>query len=143
MICSRCGENKDESHFYWRNETKGIRHKVCIACKSKLAAERWSTGNIKESNYASKLRRVQRAQDYIWSVLIDSECADCGEQNPVVLEFDHIGTDKFLGVSQMVSSNYGVEKIKQEIAKCQVVCANCHRIRTSVRGNHWRGKRLT
>lgn len=56
-------------------------------------------------------------------------------------EIDHIGTDKFMSVGQMISQNYGLEAIKREIAKCEIVCANCHKIRTSTRGNHWRFSR--
>lgn len=56
-------------------------------------------------------------------------CADCGyNENPVALDFDHVRGVKLKPVSQMMS--HGLEDILREIDKCDVVCANCHRIRT-------------
>lgn len=140
--CSKCGEEKSLSEFYWRNKAKGTRMSACKACRSTAAAQRWASGSEKESNYESKARRVQRAYDYIWSVLSTSSCADCDERNPLVFEFDHVRGTKIRDVGTMVVQNYGLQAIKDEIAKCEVVCANCHKIRTSTRANTWRVQRL-
>lgn len=56
-------------------------------------------------------------------------CADCGETNPIVLDFDHL-RDKKYNVSQMVHDGFSWVAIEKEMKKCEVVCANCHRIRT-------------
>lgn len=57
-------------------------------------------------------------------------CMDCGFNNPLALDFDHrVREEKFMGVSQMVH-RYSMERIWQEVAKCDVVCRNCHAIRT-------------
>ena len=136
--CIRCGETKPTEEFYWANKASGKRRSDCKTCRKAHRSERWANGSEKESNYAAKARRVERAREYIWSLFQKNSCADCGEANPVVFEFDHTGTDKFMSVAQMVSQNYGLESIKREIAKCEIVCANCHKIRTSMRGNHWR-----
>lgn len=58
-----------------------------------------------------------------------SGCMDCGETNPIVLDFDHL-KDKKYNVSRMIHDGFSWAAIKKEIAKCEVVCANCHRIRT-------------
>jgi transcription elongation factor Elf1 len=58
-----------------------------------------------------------------------SGCLDCGESNPIVLDFDHL-KDKKYNVSRMIHDGFSWAAIKKEIAKCEVVCANCHRIRT-------------
>ena len=60
-------------------------------------------------------------------------CTDCGETDPLVLEFDHIGDDKAADVSRLVVDGVSWERVAQEIAKCEVVCANCHRRRTAQR----------
>jgi len=57
-------------------------------------------------------------------------CADCGESDIVVLEFDH-QRDKVADVSLLARDGYSLDKIKREIDKCEVVCANCHRRRTA------------
>lgn len=57
-------------------------------------------------------------------------CADCGVQYPYyVMEFDHVRGDKVGNVNNLRWSK-GIAKIAEEIAKCEVVCANCHRQRT-------------
>jgi transcription elongation factor Elf1 len=58
-----------------------------------------------------------------------SGCVDCGESNHIVLDFDHLSNKKY-NVSRMIHDGFSWAAIKKEIAKCEVVCANCHRIRT-------------
>ena len=67
--------------------------------------------------------------------LKDVPCADCGgSYPPFVMDFDHrLGTAKLGGVSDMIFKDRGWEGIQVEISKCDVVCANCHRMRTHAR----------
>ena len=81
----------------------------------------------------AKLRNKQFVLDY----LLTHPCVDCDEADPVVLEFDHLG-DKEVDISALLSNGSSLSRIKKEIAKCEVVCANCHRRRTAKRGNHFR-----
>lgn len=47
------------------------------------------------------------------------------------MDFDHVNVrDKIKEVAYMVTRNWSLVKIKAEVKKCEVVCANCHRIRT-------------
>lgn len=65
----------------------------------------------------------------------NSPCLDCdGEFPPYVMEFDHVRGRKILAISTMVSRSFSLDAIRKEIAKCDVVCANCHRERTHKRG---------
>lgn len=75
----------------------------------------------RNKEYAIKLR--QEVTNY----LLSHPCIDCGESDPIVLEFDHVKGIKFKAISTMLSNKYSWEKIKAEIAKCEVRCANCHR----------------
>lgn len=68
----------------------------------------------------------------MWEYLRLHPCVDCGEADPVVLEFDHVRGTKRCNVSQMVSSYLSWATILKEIAKCDVRCANCHRRRTAI-----------
>ena len=61
-----------------------------------------------------------------------SGCMDCGETNPIVLDFDHLH-DKKYNISRMIHDGFSWKAIKKEIEKCEIVCANCHRIRTYYR----------
>ena len=66
----------------------------------------------------------------------DHPCVDCGETDPVVLEFDHLRDKKF-GIATGIR-NRNWQDVLDEIAKCDVVCANCHRRRTTKRGGFLR-----
>lgn len=58
----------------------------------------------------------------------DVPCADCGVKYPsYVMDFDHRGEKEFNIAN---SRSLGVIRLAQEISKCDVVCANCHRERT-------------
>ncbi|KKK53486.1 hypothetical protein LCGC14_3094290, partial [marine sediment metagenome] len=60
-------------------------------------------------------------------------CTDCGTNNPVVLDFDHLPEyEKSFTIGSNITSK-GMTRLFDEIAKCEVVCANCHRIRTKER----------
>ena len=78
-----------------------------------------------------KQRYYKEKRDYIIK-LTDVPCADCGKRYPYyVMDFDHKKfSDKIADVSRMFTRNWSLDKIKAEVKKCEVVCANCHRIRT-------------
>jgi hypothetical protein len=64
---------------------------------------------------------------------VEKGCVDCGyNQSPVALDLDHLG-DKYKNVSDMIQTGYGLARIMKEVAKCEVRCANCHRIVTQQR----------
>lgn len=78
-----------------------------------------------------KVQSKNRALMHEW--LSKHPCVDCGESDPIVLEFDHVRGDKIGNVSDMVNSCYSWRRILEEIAKCVVRCANCHRRATHQR----------
>jgi hypothetical protein len=53
-----------------------------------------------------------------------------GEADPVVLDFDHVKKKKY-SMSKIISKGYSIETIEEEITKCVVRCANCHRRKTA------------
>lgn len=68
-------------------------------------------------------------------------CADCGRSWPAVcMNFDHVRGTKLFGISSAVRWK-SIEALQQEIAKCDIVCACCHRIRTETRPHHEGKKR--
>lgn len=61
-------------------------------------------------------------------------CTDCGDQfPPSVMDFDHMRGEKVAEVSALVGSRGSLKRILAEIEKCDLVCANCHRLRTARR----------
>ena len=85
----------------------------------------------------SKIAR-DRTRAFINNYLKTNPCVDCGETDIIVLEFDHI-RDKDFNLSDAARNGVGIKKLKDEIAKCEVRCANCHRKKTYERGG-WANK---
>lgn len=79
---------------------------------------------------------VLERNEYLVGFLREHPCVDCGESDPVVLEFDHLGEKKFSISKGLQERNW--QSVLDEMAKCDVVCANCHRRRTSQRAGSLR-----
>ena len=131
--CGRCGEHKPVEQFAWRRRAKGQRHSYCRPCSSAYHREHYLANKQRYVDQARATRDALRLRrgDLILNYLRDHPCADCGEDDPVVLEFDHLRDKKF-----DISRGYidvALDKLLAEIAKCEVVCANCHRRRTVAR----------
>lgn len=82
-------------------------------------------------------RRRRRADPVSWlekkalvRIAKDVPCLDCGHRFPAVcMDFDHVRGKKRFNISQMVGGGVTPQALAEEIAKCEVVCSNCHRIR--------------
>jgi hypothetical protein len=71
----------------------------------------------------------QQLKKILSEIKESSGCVECGITNHIVLDFDHL-RDKKYNISRMVHDGFSLAAIKKEIEKCEIVCANCHRIRT-------------
>ena len=79
-----------------------------------------------ELKRADQKRQRTRNRLFIFEYLASHACVDCGEKDPIVLDFDHLHS-KIKDVSDMSSSGWSIRKIQEEIDKCEVRCSNCHR----------------
>jgi len=132
--CSKCKEDKIIEEFNFKNKSLNKRHSNCRSCTRKLIKNHY---NKNRSYYLEKAHKRnhkirQKIFDYIKDYLVKNPCVDCGESDMVVLEFDHRGdTPKVKAVSQLIRLRVNLQRIKAEIAKCDVRCANCHRRKTA------------
>ena len=70
---------------------------------------------------------------YLRDLKTSTPCVDCRISYPYyVMDFDHVRGVKHANVMELVST-LSKKRIDQEIAKCEIVCSNCHRIRTHMR----------
>lgn len=109
--------------------------------------QQWRNWYEKNKNNPTHKKRVrdfdnQRRKDLVeWfnsEVKADLKCKSCGTDHPAVLDFHHRNPDeKLYEVSNMPWRSISKKKILEEIAKCDVYCANCHRIL------HWEQRILT
>jgi len=74
-------------------------------------------------------------QDYADAVKLAAGCADCGihSEHPEIYDFDHLGHEAKVNTVSALMTKGTWDEFVAEIAKCEVVCSNCHRIRTRVR----------
>jgi hypothetical protein len=97
-------------------------------CKSLEAVFSGRRASLKDAQ-----QRVPENRAFVAQIKLERGCVDCGyKKHAVALDFDHLpGFEKTAAVSNLLSCTR--ERILAEIAKCEVVCANCHRVRTANR----------
>ena len=78
--------------------------------------------------HKSTIKRNRRA---VWKYLDTHPCVDCNEDEKILLEFDHIDPSNKLGHISRLVRTVGLKKLFDEIGKCVVRCANCHRKKTA------------
>ena len=91
MICNKCKDNKVEKEFSFKNLKLRIRKKICKLCDKKYRKFYYQQKSVEAIKYSIETTKQirNRNQRYIWDYLIDHPCVDCGEDDPIVLEFDH------------------------------------------------------
>jgi hypothetical protein len=134
-VCSKCKEPKDISDFRTRKTAKDGLREWCTQC-SKIQNRLYYLSHKKEAfaraiRGHAKLQKKRRQQ--IWDYLKSHPCIDCGEPDPMVLDFDHKDPkERDMSVSQTRNRNWSWERTLSEIEKCEIRCANCHRRRTYI-----------
>lgn len=140
--CGTCRQSKPLSEFNRKSSRADGRQEVCRECN------RASSRRYYERNRAHHIAVVRRRTDaqrdvnfsFVARHLTSHPCADCGNDDIRVLDFDHLpGTHKRDNVMQLVRDGFRLAVIEDEIAKCEVRCRNCHAIVTYERlGRTWR-----
>ncbi|MBV9358622.1 MAG: hypothetical protein JO023_24195 [Chloroflexi bacterium] len=134
-VCTRCRRVLDETKFNFKNRARGIRSSHCKSCSRAYVREHYQR-NI--DYYVAKARKRSgparlSVRAKLLAYLLEHPCIDCGEADPVVLDFDHVdAATKLVEVAVLVRNLVGWRRIEAEIAKCEVRCANCHRRRTAL-----------
>lgn len=135
----RCRDCTKEQNRLWSLKNPGERarrskeryHQDVEAARKR--AREWA----KEHPEGSRARSQRRKSEYItWlRTLKTGPCKDCGQCfPPVCMDFDHVMEDKKFVLSK--GWRFPKELVEAELKKCELVCANCHRIRTEKRGYH-------
>ena len=130
--CNHCKEFKSEEDFARRYKSVGIRQRTCKVCIAKFNADAYANRSRAHIEKVKDQRSARRdeARKYLYEHLSTHPCIDCGETDPLLLEFDHVRGKKKAAVSQMVGQGFSLESIAKEIAKCEVRCVACHRKKT-------------
>lgn len=127
LLCARCGESKPLSAFH--NSRTG-QFSYCAECRRDYD-RRYYAERGRAARLARQRAHNEAARAWMASLKGDIPCADCGEAfRPWVMHWDHLpGHLKIAAISSMVGSR-ARDVILDELAKCELVCSNCHSVRT-------------
>ena len=139
--CCMCGEFKELTHenFAWKKKDSGTFQSQCRPCHKEYRAQHY---DINKEKYVAKARvwSDNEAKNF-FTWLSDKSCIDCGISDIRVLEFDHVRGVKAGNISKMLGA-VSRERLLEELEKCDIVCANCHRIRTAKQFDWYKYMRL-
>lgn len=93
---------------------------------------------VRASIKAWNKSRYRTLRQFVLDYLSIHPCVDCGEEDPIVLEFDHIKGKKLERIANLCRRGLSLDRLKLEVAKCEVRCANCHRKRHAKENNYFR-----
>jgi 5-methylcytosine-specific restriction endonuclease McrA len=131
--CTKCKEDRLLTMFYWGVKDK-YRKSVCIPCISEYDKQRYRIDIVKsrERSIIDSRNRRERNNLFILDHKKDNPCTECGERDPLVLDFDHKDpSTKRFNIADSGAGKYSISVIQTEIDKCHMLCANCHRRKTA------------
>jgi hypothetical protein len=134
--CPRCGHRTALSEFPRDTARPDGVQSYCTECRRGYLREQYARNAARYRASATIRNQLRRAAiRRIIREAKDQECSDCGIRYPsFVMDFDHReGFDKRFNIGRDALARCSEEALRAEIRKCDVVCANCHRIRTHTR----------
>lgn len=136
--CTKCGALKDESEYFVKDSRTGRLHAQCKLCYKEHRQGYYAQHYAKYKTaylLRAKVRRTQLRNEFrsnMLEYLADKACSICGEADIRVLELDHLRpAEKHFSISQAVRLGYTWKEVLEEVKKCRVLCANCHKRHTA------------
>lgn len=144
--CGTCRKSKPLTDFNRKRGRADGHQEVCREC-NRESSRRYYEANREKHVRVIVQRTAQRrieAKAFLVGYLREHPCVDCGNTDLRVLDFDHRpDSGKRKDVMQMVKEGFSLERLSEEIAKCDVRCRNCHAIVTLERsGENWRSRAM-
>lgn len=144
-VCNKCKQTFPANKEYFQVNTNGRGiggvSATCKSCANARSRNWYHNWDGKEWHLNDQKQRRIELGEWVVTTFKSKPCTDCNTvYPPEVMEFDHLpGFEKLFSISVMVNLRKSKEAIINEIEKCELVCANCHRLRTVARGT-WGGK---
>ena len=129
--CARCGQIRLVEDFPLRRKDGSKRYGHCRDCKAAYQRQWYERNRERHIENVNAIRReLRRKHAAIVAREKSRPCVDCGvTYPPYVMDFDHVRGEKLKEIGVM-RGTVSTRVLLAEIAKCEVVCSNCHRIRT-------------
>lgn len=128
--CTKCGAEKPLDEFRKQVKAKDGHQSACKECQSKRDRADYMKPGRKEQITGRRNRLYKQHQHLIYTHLLEHPCVDCDNDDPVVLQFDHVRGSKRCDVSRLVGRTSTMQLL-EEMDKCEVRCANCHTKKTA------------
>jgi len=143
--CYKCKKNIHITGFNKNKARKDNLQTECIVCQRQTSKEYYNLNKKRCIDVISINKRRRALENYIEIVTkyLNVPCVDCKKvYHPASMVFDHrVGSVKNIyknqGVNYLIRDGYSRKAIKEEIAKCDVRCQNCHFLKTSKDYKHW------
>lgn len=124
--CCNCDKSLPLEDFYPSSKAKDGRQSKCKPCHREYRKSHYESNKSKYISKAADCR--QRYRQEFLDFIKTKSCVDCGNDDWRVLEFDH-QRDKSFNICEKKGQRT-LKSLMSEIEKCEIVCANCHRIRS-------------
>jgi len=132
--CVKCKQIKPVQQFNFKNKEKGRRNGRCKECTRKDIMAAYYKNRDYYLQYRARHNKkvLLQKQKFLYNYFQSHPCVDCGIDDPIVLQFDHVRGEKKGAVSNMLySRGCSMKTIIAEIEKCEIRCANCHARKTA------------
>jgi hypothetical protein len=133
LTCYMCGQSKPEADFAFADLKTGRRQSHCRACQAAYRHAHYLAN--RDAYIQMEVARMSGYRDanrpLLLAYLLDHPCVDCGQRDPVLLDFDHRDRSSKRSEVARLASTKPWQQVIAEIEKCDVRCANCHRRRTA------------
>jgi hypothetical protein len=139
-VCARCHATKPLAEFPIKSAARGTYGSYCLPCRRDYAKEHYQRNVAAYVDRARARALIDRPRNraFVAQFLSTHPCVDCGESDPVVLEFDHRDpATKRADLARLIHTSV-LATVRAEMAKCDVRCGNCHRIRTAAQFGSYR-----
>lgn len=123
--CTKCEVEKQEEEFPFKDKANNKRNSICKECHRAYKLKHYYAN--KQQYYDRNQKQEDKIKLYVREYRLTNPCVNCGESEVSCLDFHHTDpTQKDGEVNEFIK--YGsLTKVQNEIAKCVVLCANCHR----------------
>lgn len=143
--CRLCKIEKPLSEFPSKHKKIGAPlRSYCYECQREYCRQHYRNNKevYNQRRYERQRTRRDRYRKMVVAYLREHPCVDCGESDIRVLEFDHVRGVKVANVAELSRSVVAWRRVEEELAKCDVRCANCHRRKTAVDFGWYKGSGL-
>lgn len=126
-ICSKCKQEKPVSEFRWKNKSLGLLHSQCKQCQREAEKIHYAMSKERQESILKTAQFQKERNLLIVEQAKKCGCQKCKEQRPYLMEFHHIDPENKVDCIAHMIKSASKEKLEAELAKCIVLCANCHR----------------